>query len=584
MTADEKIKTSLIEEEVKTSYLNYAVSVIVSRALPDARDGLKPSQRRILVAMNDLGLTPKSKFRKCAKIAGDTSGNYHPHGETVVYPTLVRMAQDFVMRYRLVDGQGNFGSVDGDPPAAMRYTEARLTEFAMMLLEDIDKDTVNFIPNYDNTREEPTVLPGKFPNLICCGSSGIAVGMMSSIPPHNLTEVCEAIIKLIDNPNISIDELLQYIKGPDFPTGGIILGEASIREAYQRGHGLITIRGKVEIEERKNEGKNIIITQLPYNQNKAALLENIAELVKEEKIQGVSDIRDESAKDDIRVVIEVRRGENENVIINQLYANTSLQSTFIVDMLALVDNRPKVLNLKDVLNVYISHRVDVIRRRTNFLLRRATENAHILEGLLIAIESIDEVISIIKKSSTAQVAREGLIVRFQLSHIQAEAILRMTLQKLTGLEYEKIRQDLKELNEKIAEYKAILADENLILDIIKEDLFEMKEKYGDKRRTQISRELPQKFLKEELIPQEDMVVLVSHEGYIKRIPLDTYRNQSRGGIGIIGTQTKEEDFIEYILVAQTHDFLLLFSDIGKVYKIKVYEIPLLSRIAKGKPL
>lgn len=580
----ENIKTTLIEDEIKDSYLNYAMSVIVSRALPDVRDGLKPSQRRILVAMNDLSLGPRAKFRKCAKIAGDTSGNYHPHGEMVVYPTLVRMAQDFVMRYPLIEGQGNFGSIDGDPPAAMRYTEARLTDFAMLILEDLDKNTVDFVPNYDETREEPTVLPSKFPNLISCGSSGIAVGMATSIPPHNLSEVCDAIIKLIENPDITVSELMTCLKGPDFPTGGVICGLGGLKEAYETGHGRIIIRGKLKVEERKGR-KSIVATEIPYNQNKAKLIEQIAELVKKDRLQGISDIRDESDREGMRIVIEVKQGENENVVINQLYASTFLQDTFSINMIALINNRPQLFNLKELLEAYKNHRVEVIRRRTKFLLDKAEFEAHILEGLSKALEFIDEVIDIIKKSANTEIARDALISRFQFTQPQVEAILKMTLGRLTNLEQDKIHKDLDELNEKIIEYKITLANDNLILDIIREDLYEMKEKYGDKRLTEISAEDAQEFLREELIPEEDMVVALSHEGYIKRTPLTSYRKQKgRGGVGIIGAETKEKDFIEHLFVASTHDYILFFTELGKVYRLKVYEIPQLSRTSRGKPL
>lgn len=578
------IRELLIEDEMKDSYLNYSMSVIVSRALPDVRDGLKPSQRRILVAMNDLGLGPRSKFRKCAKIAGDTSGNYHPHGEQVIYPTLVRMAQDFSCRYTLIDGQGNFGSIDGDPPAAMRYTEARMTEFSMHMLEDLDKNTVDFVPNYDETREEPRVLPSKFPNLLCNGSSGIAVGMATSIPPHNFSEVCDGIIKVIDKPNIEIDELLEIIKGPDFPTGGIICGAKGIKDAYRTGRGLITLRARLAVEEGKSGKQNVIVTEIPYNQEKARIIERIADLVKDNKIQGVSDIRDESDKDGMRIVIELRRGEDDQIVINQLYQTTSLQDTFSIIMIALVNNRPQVLNLKQIIELYRDHRIEVIRRRTKFLLEKAEAEAHILEGLIIAIDNIDEVVKLIKKSKTVEIAREGLVKRFKLTVIQADAILRMQLQKLTGLEHEKLEKELVELREKITEYKTILADEGLILDIIREDLYEMKEKYGDNRRTEILKREVQEFSLEELITEEDMAVLISHAGYIKRMPLTSYRKQQRGGKGVIGAETKEDDFVEHIFIASTHAYILFFTSAGKVHWIKVYDVPEMSRQAKGRAL
>ncbi|OHB72585.1 MAG: DNA gyrase subunit A [Planctomycetes bacterium RBG_16_43_13] len=579
------IKAHSIEEEMKDSYLNYAMSVIVARALPDVRDGLKPSQRRILIAMNDLGLGPRAKSRKCAKIAGDTSGNYHPHGEQVVYPTLVRMAQDFAMRYTLVEGQGNFGSIDGDPPAAMRYTEARMTEFSMLMLEDLDRNTVDFAPNYDETREEPKVLPSAFPNLICCGSSGIAVGMATSIPPHNLSEVCDAIIKLIENPALSVVEIMRYIKGPDFPTAGIICGLQGLKDAYETGKGHITLRGKVAIEEKeKGKRESVIITEIPYNVIKAKLIEQIAQLVKDDVLRGISDIRDESDKEGIRIVIEISRGEDANVVVNQLYDRTQLQGTFAIIMIALVGNKPKLLNLKEVLELWRDHRIDVIRRRTRFLLEKAEAEVHILEGLAKALDFIDEVIAIIKKSESPAAAAKALIERFQFSEIQAEHILKMTLQRLTNLEQEKIRKDLDELLEKIIEYKTILADEKLILDIIREDIYEMKEKFGDKRRTEISVEEAKDFHIEELIPEEDMVVTLSHGGYLKRAPLTAYRKQKRGGKGIIGAETKEEDLIDHIFVASTHDYIMFFTEIGRVYKLKVYDIPELPRTSKGRAI
>ncbi|MBI4712466.1 MAG: DNA gyrase subunit A [Planctomycetes bacterium] len=579
-----KIREMLIEDEMKDSYLNYAMSVIVSRALPDVRDGLKPSQRRILVAMNDLNLGPHSKHRKCAKIAGDTSGNYHPHGEQVIYPTLVRLAQDFSCRYPLIDGQGNFGSVDGDPPAAMRYTEARLTEFSTRMLDDMDKNTVDYQPNYDETREEPKVLPSLFPNLLCNGSSGIAVGMATSIPPHNFGEVADGIIKVIDKPDTSIDQLMEIVKGPDFPTGGLICGIKGIRDAYQTGRGIITVRAKIDTEKVKGGRTNIVITEIPYNQEKAKIIERIAELVKTDKIQGVADIRDESDKDGMRIVVEIKRGEEEQITINQLYENTPLQDSFSIIMIALVNNRPETLNLKQLLVAYKDHRVEVITRRTRFLLEKAEAEAHILEGLVIAVDNIDEIVRLIKRSKDPQEAKAKLIAKFKLSEKQAEAILQMRLQKLTGLERDKLEADLKDLKEKIADYKAILGDPDLVLDIIKEDLFEMKEKYGDKRRTEILKRDVKEFSLEELITEEEMAVVISHEGYIKRVPLTSYRRQQRGGKGVVGAETKEGDFIEHLFIASTHDYILFFTDQGKVHWVKVYDIPEMSRTAKGRAL
>jgi DNA gyrase subunit A len=574
---------TLVEEEMKDSYLNYAMSVIVSRALPDVRDGLKPSQRRILVAMNDLGLGPRAKYRKCAKICGDTSGNYHPHGESVVYPTLVRLAQDFATRYLLVEGQGNFGSIDGDPPAAMRYTEARMTQHATMMLEDMEKATVDFVPNYDERLEEPTVLPSKFPNLICNGGVGIAVGMATSIPPHNLAEVVDALVHLIANPNSTVPDLMKFIPGPDFPTGGIICGTAGLRGAYETGRGHITVRGRVEIEEAKNGKKTIAIVEIPYNLNKTNLIERIAELVKEDAIGGISDVRDLSSRDGMRIEIEIRKGEDVDVILNQLYALTPLQETFSIIMIALVNGRPQTLSLKQVLHHYLEHRKDVIRRRTRFLLEQAEKDAHILEGLVKALDVIDEIIALIKKSASPAVAQQGLVAEFGFTVLQADAILRMTLSKLTGLERDKLVKDLEELRLKIAEYKAILADVNLVYDIIREDLYEMK-KGADKRRTEISAEEVVAFDKEELIQEEDVVVVLSHLGYIKRVPMTSYRKQKRGGKGLIGADVKEKDFIEQIFIASTHDYLMFFTQDGKVRWQKVYDLPALERTARGKPV
>ena len=574
---------TLVEEEMKDSYLNYAMSVIVSRALPDVRDGLKPSQRRILVAMNDLGLGPRAKYRKCAKICGDTSGNYHPHGESVVYPTLVRLAQDFATRYLLVEGQGNFGSIDGDPPAAMRYTEARMTQHATLMLEDMDKATVDFVPNYDERLEEPVVLPSKFPNLICNGGVGIAVGMATSIPPHNLAEVVDALVHLIANPNCTVPDLMKFVPGPDFPTGGIIHGTAGLRGAYETGRGHITVRGRVEIEEAKNGKKTIVITEIPYNLNKTNLIERIAELVKEDHIGGISDVRDLSSRDGMRIEIEIRKGEDVDVILNQLYALTPLQETFSIIMIALVNGRPQTLSLKQILHHYLEHRKEVIRRRTRFLLEQAEKDAHILEGLVKALDVIDEIIALIKKSASPAVAQKGLVDEFGFTILQADAILRMTLSKLTGLEREKLIRDLDELRLKIAEYRAILADVNLVYDIIREDLYEMK-KGSDPRRTEISAEELAAFDKEELIQEEDVVVVLSHLGYIKRVPMTSYRKQKRGGKGLIGADVKEKDFIEQIFIASTHDYLMFFTQDGKVRWQKVYDLPALERTARGKPV
>jgi DNA gyrase subunit A len=574
---------TLVEDEMKDSYLNYAMSVIVSRALPDVRDGLKPSQRRILVAMNDLGLGPRAKYRKCAKICGDTSGNYHPHGESVVYPTLVRLAQDFATRYLLVEGQGNFGSIDGDPPAAMRYTEARMTEHAVLMLEDLDKATVDFVPNYDERLEEPVVLPSKFPNLIVNGGVGIAVGMATSIPPHNLAEVCDALIHLIADPGCTVQDLMKYVPGPDFPTGGIICGTHGLRHAYETGRGQLTLRGRVAVEEGKNGRKTIVIGEIPYNLNKTNLIERIADLVKAETVTGISDVRDLSSREGMRIEIEVRKGEDADVILNQLYALTPLQETFSIIMIALVNGRPQTLSLKALLQHYLEHRKEVIRRRTRFLLEQAEKDAHILEGLVKALDVIDEIISLIRRSASPPEAQKGLVAEFGFTPLQAEAILRMTLSKLTNLEREKLVKDLEELRAKIAEYKAILADVALVHDIIREDLYEMK-KSSDPRRTEISAEEIQAFDKEALIQEEDVVVVLSHLGYIKRVPMSSYRKQRRGGKGLIGADVKEKDFIETIFIASTHDYILFFTGDGRVRWQKVYDLPQLERTARGKPV
>ena len=579
----EKIGELLIEEELKDSYLSYAMSVIVARALPDARDGLKPSQRRILVAMNDLNLGPRSKARKCAKIAGDTSGNYHPHGEQVIYPTLVRMAQDFAMRYPLVKGQGNFGSIDGDPPAAMRYTEARMSSFATLLLEDIEKDTVDFQPNYDETRSEPVVLPAKLPNLLANGSSGIAVGMSTSIPPHNLGELCDALVKLLDNPDVTIEELMTVLPGPDFPTGALICGREGIVQAYTTGRGNVTIRGRAHVEQVKGGKKNIVFTEIPYQLNRDTIIERIAEAVNAGRIKGVADVRNESDREGSRLVIELQRGEEEKVVLNLLYKHTQLQTTYSIILLALDHGRPRPMTIKDMLVAWRDHRVVVIRRRTMYLLDRAEARAHVVEGLRIAVANIDEVVAIIKKSSDVNDARANLIARFELSEIQANAILDMRLARLTGLEIEKLEAEYKELQENIADYKAILGDENLVLDIIREDLFEIREKHADARRTEIVGSVVD-FDMEDLIAEENVAVVVSHEGYIKRMPLTSYRRQHRGGTGVTGADTKEGDFIEQLFIASTHDYILFFTDDGQVHWQKVYDIPQMSRTARGRAI
>ncbi len=579
----ERIGDLLIEEELKDSYLSYAMSVIVARALPDARDGLKPSQRRILVAMNDLNLGPRSKYRKCAKVAGDTSGNYHPHGEQVIYPTLVRMAQDFAMRYPLVQGQGNFGSIDGDPPAAMRYTESRMSGYATLLLEDIEKDTVDFQANYDETRQEPVVLPAKFPNLLANGSSGIAVGMSTSIPPHNLGELCDALVGLLDNPDISVDEILKVMPGPDFPTGALICGRKGIVDAYKTGRGNVTIRARAHVEQVKGGKKNIVFTEIPYQLNRDTIIERIAEAVNSGRIKGVADVRNESDREGSRLVVELQRGEEEKVVLNLLYKHTQLQTTYSIILLALDRGRPRTMSIKDMLAAWRDHRIEVIRRRTMYLLDRAEARAHVVEGLRIAVANIDEVVAIIKKSADVNQARENLIKRFDLSEIQANAILDMRLARLTSLEIEKLEAEYRELQEKIADYKAILADENLVLDIIREDLFEIREKHADPRRTEIVGAVGD-FDMEDLIAEENVAVVISHEGYIKRMPLTSYRRQNRGGKGINAADSKEGDFIEQLFIASTHDYILFFTDDGMVHWQKVYDIPQMSRTARGRAI
>jgi DNA gyrase subunit A len=580
----EKIVPVYIEEEMKSSYIDYSMSVITARALPDVRDGLKPSNRRILVAMNDLNLSPGRPHRKCAKIAGDTSGNYHPHGEQVVYPTLVRMAQDFNMRYLLVDGQGNFGSIDGDAPAAMRYTEARLAPLAMEMLEDLDKETVKFIPNYDDTRQEPVVLPSKFPNLICNGASGIAVGMATNIPTHNLNEVVDALMALIADPELGDDEILDYVQGPDFPTGGIIQGKHGIVEAYKTGRGKVIIRAKANIERQKSGKESIVITEIPYQVNKTNLLERIAELVRDKFIEGISDLRDESDRDGMRIVVELKRDAQAEVALNQLFKHTQMQTTFGVIMLALVDGAPKVLTLKEMLSLFIAHRHDVITRRTQFELKKAEQRAHILEGLKIALDHLDAVIKLIRASKTPDEARKGLMEKFKLSEIQAQAILDMRLQRLTGLEREKIEQEYLEVIQLIEKLKGILASKVLRMNIIKEELLELKKKYGDERRTEIREEEEEEFTVEDLIAEEDMVITITHSGYIKRLSITSYRRQARGGRGVIGIETKEEDFVEHLFIASTHNYILFYTPKGRCHWLKVHEIPVGGRLAKGKPV
>jgi DNA gyrase subunit A len=611
LNQQENIQELFIEEEMKDAYLTYAMSVIVSRALPDVRDGLKPSQRRILVAMNDLGLGPRSRFRKCAKICGDTSGNYHPHGEAVVYPTLVRMAQPFAERYPLVDGQGNFGSIDGDPPAAMRYTEARLMSVAMEMIEDLEKDTVDFQSNYDDTREEPTVLPGKFPNLLCNGSSGIAVGMATSIPPHNLGEICDAIIAVIDKPDIAVEDLMKIVKGPDFPTGGIICGRRGIVEGYLTGRGTIVVRARAHSEELRGGKSQIVVTEIPYGQIKTRIIERIAECVRDGVIEGIADIRDESDREGMRLVIELKRDAQGEVVLNQLYKHTPLQDTFSIINIALDRGRPRTMNLKEILVAYKNHRIQVIRRRTVYLLKKARAREHLVFGLLYCIANIDEIVEIIKKSPDVPTAKQRLMTKawhFRLTNLpgkktdeanrllaeatqeplhysglQADAILAMRLQQLTGLEVEKLRDEWVQLRQLIEEYESILRDERLVLNIIAEDLHEMKEKYADARRTEIGREADE-FDLEDLIAEENCVVTISHEGYIKRMPLTSYRRQGRGGKGVIGSTAKEGDFIKDMFVASTHDYILFFTNMGQCYWQKVYDVPQMSRQSKGRAI
>ncbi|MFC0212746.1 DNA gyrase subunit A [Paenibacillus chartarius] len=577
-----QVKEIDIGSEMRTSFLDYAMSIIVSRALPDVRDGLKPVHRRILFAMSELGMSPDKPYKKSARIVGEVIGKYHPHGDSAVYETMVRMAQDFSLRYMLVDGHGNFGSIDGDMAAAMRYTEARLSKIAMELLRDINKETIDFVPNYDGEEHEPAVLPSRFPNLLVNGVSGIAVGMATNIPPHNLGEVIDGLQLMISKPDVTPMELMQHIKGPDFPTAGFLIGRSGIRQAYETGRGSVTMRARTMIEENNNKAR-IIVNELPYQVIKARLIEKIAELVREKKIDGITDLRDESDRNGMRIVIELRRDVNPNVVLNNLYKQTAMQSNFGINMLALVNGEPKVLNLKEMLFHYLQHQQVVIRRRTEFDLRKAEARAHILEGLRIALDHLDEVISLIRSSATTEEAKTGLMTRFGLSEDQSQAILDMRLQRLVGLEREKIENEYQELVARIAELKAILADEQKILAIISEELNEIKEKFNDPRRTEIVVG-EDSIDDEDLIPQEDVIVTITHTGYIKRLPVTTYRSQKRGGKGVVGMDTKENDFVEHLFVSNTHHYLLFFTDKGKVYKLKAYEIPDLSRTARGTPI
>ncbi len=572
-----------IEKQMKEAYLDYAMSVIVGRALPDVRDGLKPVQRRILYTMSDLGLTPGAHYRKSAKIVGDVMGRFHPHGDSAIYDTLVRMAQDFNMRHTLVDGHGNFGSIDGDNAAAYRYTEARLDKISMELLADIKMNTVDFVDNYEATEQEPSVLPAKYPNLLVNGSSGIAVGMATSIPPHNLTEVANATIALIDDPEVEIEKLAKIVKGPDFPTGGEIMGTAGIKQAYETGRGKAVVRGVMDVEEAKNNRQRIIITEIPYMVNKSNLIESIADLVRNKKIDGISDIRDESNRQGIRVVIELKRDANPYVLQNQLFKHTQMQTTVSIIMLAIVDGRPMTLNLKEVLTHFVEHRRSVVRRRTQFELDKAKARAHILEGLLIALKNIDEVIAIIKKSKDVATAREALMARFKLSEIQAQAILDLRLQKLTSLEQKAIIEEYEALIKLICELEGILADARKVDALIKNELTEVRDKFKDKRRTKITGGDADIDI-EDLIPREDVVLMVTRDGWVKRMPVDTYRTQGRGGRGVIGLTKKEEDAVNHLYVMSSHDYVMFFSNRGQVYRIKAYTVPQASRQAKGLPI
>ncbi|MBF4502141.1 DNA gyrase subunit A [Savagea sp. SN6] len=583
-TPNRGVKRINISKKMRTSFLDYAMSVIVSRALPDVRDGLKPVHRRILYAMHELGITADKSHKKSARIVGDVIGKYHPHGDIAVYETMVRMAQDFNYRYMLVNGQGNFGSVDGDSAAAMRYTEAKMSKISMELLRDINKNTVDFQENYDGNEKEPTVLPSRYPNLIVNGTSGIAVGMATNIPPHHLGEAIDAVLAVADNPQLTTEELMEIMPGPDFPTGGIILGRSGIRRAYETGRGSIMIRGKVEIEQAKSGKETIIVTELPYQVNKARLIEKIAELVREKKIEGITHLADESDRTGMRIVIEVRRDSNANVILNNLYKQTALQSSFGINMLALVDKEPKVLSLREILQHYLDHQRVIIRRRTQYELERAEARAHILEGLRIALDHIDEIIALIRGSKTTAEAKSGLIETFELSERQAQAILDMRLQRLTGLERDKIEEEYKELLRLIEELKAILANDETLLNLIKEELLEIKERFADERRTEITTSGLEMIEDEDLIPEENLVLTLTHNGYIKRLPSNTYRSQRRGGRGIQGMGTNEDDFVEHLLNTSTHDTILFFTSKGRVFRKKGYEIPEYSRTAKGLPI
>jgi len=582
-TRNEKIVPVYIEEEMKDSYINYAMSVIVGRALPDIRDGLKPVHRRILYAMKELNLEHNKPYKKSARITGEVLGKFHPHGDMAVYDSLVRMVQDFSLRYPLVDGQGNFGSIDVDPPAAMRYTEARMSHVTDWMLQDLEKETVKFVPNFDGSLEEPSILPAVLPNLIVNGASGIAVGMATNIPPHNLSEVVKGICHFIDEPQCKVKDLTKYIKGPDFPTGGIICGTEGIKDAYEKGRGRLLVHAKALVESQKSGKENIVITEIPYQVNKNNLITSIAKLVQDKKIEGIADLRDESDKEGMRIVVELRRGQNSQVILNQLYKHTQMQTTFGVIMLALVHSKPQVLNLKEMIAHYVGHRKEIVIRRTRFELAKAEARAHILEGLKIALKHLDRVIAIIKKSKDPREAKEALMKKFELSEHQAQAILEMQLQRLTNLERSKIDKEYIELLKRIEMLKSILASEKKVLEIIKEELKELDKKFGDERRTEIMGKFEELEI-EDLIQEEDVVITISHSGYIKRIPVSAYRKQKRGGRGITGAGMKDEDFVEDLFIASTHDNVLFFTDKGKAYMVKVYDIPQTSRTAKGKAI
>ncbi|MHB1253495.1 MAG: DNA gyrase subunit A [Candidatus Humimicrobiaceae bacterium] len=578
-----KIKNRGIEAEMQDSYLSYAMSVIIGRALPDARDGLKPVHRRILYAMLDMGMRHNTPFKKSARIVGEVLGKYHPHGDTAVYDSMVRMAQDFSIRYPLVDGHGNFGSIDGDSPAAMRYTEARLSEFAEEILADLDKETVEFIDNFDGTLQEPAILPAKIPNLLVNGSSGIAVGMATNVPPHNLGEVIDGVIAYIDDKDISIMDLLKHVKGPDFPTGGRIMGMRGIVDAYNTGRGIIKVRGRVHIEQTKKGKQQIIVNEIPYQVNKTTLIEKIVETVKDKRIEGISDLRDESDKSGMRIVIEVKREADPNIVVNQLFKHSQLESTFGVIMIALVNGVPRTLNLKEIISEFVKHRYDVVVKRAKYELKKAEERAHILEGLLIALDNLDAVIKLIRSSKDVPTAKAGLIEKFGLTEIQAQAILEMRLQRLTALERDKIKAEHKELVAKIKHLKELLGNDSLIYGVIKDELKEIRKKYNDERRTEITSEISDLEI-EDLIAEEENVISITHSGYIKRLPVTTYRKQNRGGRGVTGMNLKEEDFVKHLFISSTHNYIMFFSNYGKVYRLKVYEIPEGSKISKGKAI